>query len=90
MTTKDILRPTADHRVGFSINTISETSLDPKGCEFLRKLWRIPHKITAYLRRELIKEVYKTTMDRGSYIRRLDTEYYIIVATDGTFFHVDY
>ena len=90
MTTQEILRKTCDHRRGYSINSISETTLNPVGCEFLSKLWRIPHKITAQLHRHLIAEAYKTRKGRGSYLKRLDSEYYIVVATDGTFFHVDF
>jgi hypothetical protein len=84
MTVQDILRKTPAHRRGYQINTISTTSLNPEGQGFLRRLRTIPSKITAQLVREKITAVYKTIFGG------IDDAYYIIVATDGTFFHVDY
>jgi len=84
MTVKDILRAKPAFRRGYEIRTISTTSLNPEGCGFLRKLRTIPSKITAQLHRSKITAVYKTIFGN------LDDTYYIVVATDGTFFHVDY
>lgn len=84
MTTEDILRKQAGRHVGYQIRSISTTTLKPEGCGFLRKLVKVPGKISAYLHRHLIAAVYKTRFGG------LDDEYYIVVATDGTLFHVDY
>ena len=86
MTVKDILRPNPAYRRGLVIDTISETSLDPIGCEFLTKLKTIPPKLSAQLHRHLIQTAYKTKFFQGN----PDLTYYIVVATDGTVFHVDY
>ena len=84
MEIKDILRPQADHRVGYSPQTVSKTSLKPE--EFgLRRLIRIPSKITAYFDRLKIKTVFKSDCAKDP-----RDDYYIIEATDGTRFHVDY
>lgn len=79
----DILRESAGRRCGYSPQSVGPTSLDPDG--LLERLKRIPSKITAYFRRELIASVYKS-----DYCRDPRDEYYIIVTTDGTRFHVDY
>jgi hypothetical protein len=84
MTVKDILRAKPAYRRGYTINTISTTSLNPVNEGFLRKLQTIPSKITAQLCREKIAAVYKTLFGGP------DDTYYIVVASDGTFFHVDY
>ena len=84
MIVKDILREKPARRFGYEPNSISTTTLEPVGCLFLKRLRTIPSKITAYFDRAKISEVYKTVYGG------LDDAYYIIRATDGTLFHVDY
>ena len=86
MTVKDILRPNPAYRRGLAIDSISETSLEPTDCKFLTKLRTIPAKLTAQLHRNKIKAAYRTIFFQGN----PDLTYYIVVATDGTVFHVDY
>ena len=84
MKTSDILRTTAGRHIGYMPQSVAVTSLNPKGEGFLRQLRSIPNKITAYFHRDKIKSVHKTIFGG------LDDTYYIITATDGTFFHVEY
>jgi len=50
-----------------------------------RKLKRIPPKISHFLHRDKIKEVYKS-----DYMRKKEDNYYIILSTDETFFMAEY
>ena len=84
MTAKEIMRTECGQRTGYSIHSISTTKLEPVGCLFLRRLASVPSKISAYLNRDKIKEVFKTLYGG------IDDTYYIVRATDGTLFHVDY
>ena len=88
MEIKDILREKAGNRTGYLPQKVSKTKLDPKDATF-RGAWRplakVPSKITAYFHRDKIKEVYKSDHTRDP-----RDNYYIIRATDGTLFHVDY
>ena len=84
MTSNDLLLDKPARRFGYEPYSVSKTTLEPKGCGFLKRLRKIPSKITAYFDRAKISEVYKTIYGD------LDDAYYIIRATDGTLFHVDY
>jgi hypothetical protein len=84
MTTRDILRKRPGFHRGYQLQAIGTTTLDPEGCAFLRKLARVPHKLSAYLDRSRITAVFKTVFGG------IDAEYYIVVASDGTRFHVEY
>ena len=84
MTVEEILRPKPAFRCGYEPYSVSTTTLEPKGCGFLRRLQIVPAKISAYLDRKKIAEVWKKIYGD------LEDAYYIIRATDGTLFHVDY
>ena len=84
MTPKDLLRDKPALRFGYEPYSVSTTTLEPVGCGFLKRLRTIPSKITAYFDRARISEVFKTIHGNP------EDAYYIIRATDGTLFHVDY
>ena len=84
MTVEEILRSKPALRFGYEPYSVSTTTLEPVGCGFLRKLRTIPAKITAYFDRAKISEVFKTKYGNP------EDAYYIVRATDGTLFHVDY
>ena len=84
MTVDELLRDKPARRFGYEPYSVSVTTLEPKGCGFLRRLLVVPSKISAYFDRKKIAEVWKTLYGG------LDDGYYIIRATDGTLFHVDY
>jgi len=84
MTAKELLRLHPGTRCGYEPHSISTTCLVPEDCGFLRRLLRIPPKIAAYFCRAKIADVWKTRY--GSE----DCAYYIVRATDGTMFYIDY
>ena len=84
MTVNDLLREHPALRFGYEPYSVSTTTLEPKGCGFLKRLRTIPSKITAYFDRAKISEVWKTIYGNP------EDAYYIIRTTDGTLFHVDY
>ena len=55
MTTDEILREYSDFRIGYQVHSVGVTSFEPKG--ILRKLNKVPHKISAYFDAKLIAEV---------------------------------
>ena len=83
MMVDDILREKAGFHKGYQPQSVSITRLEPSG--LLRRLRSVPGKITDYFRRDKIVSVWKS-----SYCRDARDEYYILVATDGTRFHVEY
>lgn len=84
MTVDDLLRDKPAFRCGYEPYSVSTTTLEPKGCGFLKRLHCVPSKISAYFDRKKIVEVWKTIYGG------MDDAYYIIRATDGTLFHVDF
>jgi len=87
MQPNDIVRETPDHRIGYEPMSISVSALKADELDQLgyRTLYKIPHKITAYFHRPMINGVYKSTC----FTDPLDN-YYLIVATDFTVFHIVY
>jgi hypothetical protein len=83
VTIRDILLKHPKFRCGYQPQTVSIIQTCPVGCEFLRKFNTIPSKINAYFDRKKIVAVYKAIFGGWD-------AYYIIVANDGTFFHVEY
>lgn len=86
MEIKDILKKELKGNYeGYCISSISKSLLtidNIKGT--FKKLKRIPKKISYFLHREKIKEAYKTDFNN------IDLDYYLIISTDGTIFHIDY
>jgi hypothetical protein len=83
MSTKpeDILRKEAGRHVGYYVQSIAESRMTHDDLMAWRytRLKHVPAKITAYLRRELIRAAYRYT-----------AEIYFVVANDGTVFQVEY
>ncbi len=70
---------------GFQLQTIAYTSLKIEDMTSYQKLLRIPTKITAFLDRSKIKEVFKADCFKDP-----ADAYYIVRAIDDTFFHLEY
>ena len=84
MKVNDILRKKADANYqGYLLDGISETSITD--LTTYKQLKRVPHKISSFLIREKIKKVFKS----DCFVNPLD-EYYLVLSTDGTIFHLDY
>lgn len=83
MKAKDVLRKTADFHRGFMPISIWEHDTYPFCWNIAKTLRKIPHKISAYFKRDMITEVRKakTTDHAGHYYLKL---------TDGTFLEVEY
>jgi len=86
MKIEDILRDNAGSYIGGVLSSISRTSFDPAKDTGAKPMRKIPGKITAYLRRDKIAQVYKCVFSNNRGI----ADYYIVRATDGTLFHVEY
>ena len=86
MKTEDILRDNAGSHIGYMLSSISRTSFDPAKDTGAKPMCKIPGKITAYLRRDKIAEVFKCVFSN----RRGFADYYIVRAIDGTLFHIEY
>lgn len=84
MKVREILRKNPAFRSGYQLNSISITSFDPKTDCGMPPMKLVPHKITAYLDRAKIKEAYRCTSGIKDFV------YYIVRATDGTLFHLEY
>ena len=85
MKVKEILRQTPGRHIGYQIRTICYTAFTEKDLDMFRRLQRVPGKISAYLHRDKIKAVYKSDCFQDP----LD-DYYLVLATNGTLFHVTY
>ena len=87
MRTNDILiKQLSKSYTGYLLQSISKSHLTLKDildCQY-PKLKTIPHKITYFLHRNKIKEVYKSDCFGG-----IDN-YYLVHTTDGTIFHLEY
>jgi len=84
MEPKDIMRKQCDYRQGYIPLMVVVSRFKEKDLFILRKLKSIPHKITAYFDRKKIVAVHKSDCFAKQ------ENYYLILATDGTVFHVDY
>ncbi len=82
MTIREILRRESGKHVGYMPVGVSKTSYDPSDCGS-NPMQRVPRKITAYFHRSMISQVFKLGIKNVA-------DDYIIKATDGTLFHVDY
>jgi hypothetical protein len=79
----EILRKHPAQHVGYMPRNAGTTTFNPAG--ICPELKRIPSKIAAYFHRDKIKRLWKSNHCGNP----LDN-YYIIEATDGTLFHVEY
>ena len=86
MTVQEILRKQAGRRVGYSPQSVGPSSWSVRELETMfRRLKSIPGKITAYFERSKIAAVFKS-----NHAKDPRDNYYLILAVDGTVFHVDY
>jgi len=84
MKIEDIMRKNPANRIGYVPQSISESLLKEKDLYMYKILHKIPSKITAYFHRNKIKGVFKSDCFKGV------DNYYLILTTDNTIFHVDY
>ena len=86
MTVEDILRRKCGRHVGYMPQSVGPTSWRPEELESMfRRLKSVPSKISAYFERSRISAVFKS-----NHMRSPIDNYYLILATDGTVFHVEY
>jgi len=72
--------------VGYIPQTVSKSLFNESDLiSIFRQLKRIPPKISAFFDRSKISKVFKSDHAK----KDLDN-YYLILATDGTIFHIDY
>ena len=84
MTVEDLIRKHPGRHIGYTPRTVGVTTLEPMDCGFLLRLCRVPAKIAAHFQRDKIAAVWKTVYGG------LDDTYYILRATDGTLFRIEY
>lgn len=84
MTIQDIMRKNPANHNGYMPQGISESRLKEKDLSIYKHLQKIPAKITAYFHRDKIKAVFKSDCFGGP------DDYYLILSTDNTIFHIDY
>lgn len=80
----DIMRNKAGRHVGYVPQRVSQSRLKTSDLEIYKRLQVVPSKVSAYFHREKIQAVYKS----DCFAR--EDNYYLILTTDGTIFHVDY
>ena len=87
METKDILRKQIGNYIGYQVQHIAVSLLSHKDIidQNFKLLERVPHKVSAFSRREKIKEAFKSDCMKDP----LDN-YYLVVATDDTIFILEY
>jgi len=87
METKDILRKQIGNHIGYQVQHIAVSLLSHKDIidQSFKLLERVPHKVSAFCRREKIKEVFKSDCMKDP----LDN-YYLVVSSDGTIFILEY
>lgn len=84
MGSKDILLKKAPVYIGYQLQTIAKTIMTPEEIG-MKRLQRIPAKISRFLDKAKIKEVFKSDCFKP------DVEnYYIVRAIDGTLFQLEY
>jgi len=83
---KEIIRTKTLPHTGYMPQSVSTSKLTTVALVDMnfRALQHIPRKITAYFDRDKMQSVYKSDC-----FSRLEN-YYLILSTDGTLFHVDY
>lgn len=85
MKVEDIIRKNPANHNGYMPQYISETMIKEKDLlTTYRILHKIPAKITAYFHRNKMKAVFKSDCFGGA------NDYYLILTTDNTIFHVDF
>lgn len=84
MRIEDILRNKAGRHVGYVPQRVSQSGLTAADLDVYRRLQVVPSKVSAYFHRDKILAVYKS----DCFTR--EENYYLILTTDGTVFHVDY
>ena len=87
MKAKDILLQHPRWRVGYVPQSVAQTPLNRKDMDELgyHRLLKIPSKIAAYFDRSKIVAAWNSR-----HMPRPEDNYYVLQATDGTFFHVEY
>jgi len=86
MRVEDILRKQLGDHCGYQLSNISVSKLSyhdilDGGFMWLR---RVPGKVTAFLDRRKIDKAFKSVCFRGH------DNFYLVVAKDGTIFHLEY
>ena len=83
----EILRDITGNHTGYQLAQIAISSLRQDHIDEMkmRRLRSIPGKITAFLHRDKIEKAYKSNCFEDP-----ADEYYIVVATDRTMFHLTY
>jgi len=84
MEIEEMLRKQPGLHIGYQLELISTSRLTEADMSYYTRLKTIPNKITAFLERSKISTVWKSECFGGS------VDYYVILATDGTMFHVDF
>ena len=89
----DILRPKAPCNRFLEPTDVAVTTYDP-AADGVRPLRVVPGKVTTYFHRRLIDKVFKVCFGRRLATRAGHAphpdDYYVLVATDGTRFHVNF
>ena len=84
METSEIMRKKTGNHKGYQLCSIAISLLPLSDMKWFNKLKRVPRKITAYLHRDKVKTVWKSDCFKDP------DNYYIVLATDGTMFHLTY
>jgi hypothetical protein len=84
MKVEDILRKKAGRHIGYVPQMVSQSRMTAADLEIYRRLQVVPSKVSAYFHRDKIMAVYKS----DCFSR--EENYYLILATDGTIFEIDY
>ena len=87
MEIEEILRAEPQPYNGYTLKVVVLSLLSPKDITAMKyeRLKRVPRKISAYLYRHKINRVLRSTRMLRPY-----DEYYLVYATDGTLFHLEY
>ena len=83
MTSTEVMRQACGRHIGYIPQTVWEHATAPLCWGFAIKLQKIPGKLTAYFKRELIKEARKAKFCDAAGL-------YYLELTDGTFIEVEY
>jgi len=85
METKDIFLTKSKGYQGYALQCISESLFTLDDLKIFRQLQLVPAKVSRFLDRSKIKSVFKSDHHRDPL-----ENYYLVVATDNTIFHLEY
>lgn len=86
MKPKEIILERPGHiHCGYQLLSISKSKFEIKDLSVFRRLKRVPGKVTAFLDRAKIKEVFKSDCFKDP-----ADDYYLVRANDDTIFHLEY